>query len=66
MADFSRVTPTGWLQGDDASESSRVTPDGWQQIPAAAGSSLPTLSLPTYVPGSLTTTGFRPRVTYTF
>lgn len=32
----------------------------------AAGTSLPTLSAPTYVPGSLTTTGFRPRVTYTF
>lgn len=26
---------------------------------------LPTLSLPTYAPGSLTATGFRPRVTAT-
>lgn len=30
---------------------------------AAAGSSVPTLSAATYVPGSITTTGFRPRVT---
>ena len=32
---------------------------------AAAASGVPTLSLPTYVPGSLTSTGFRPRVTAT-
>jgi hypothetical protein len=30
---------------------------------SSAASSLPTLSLATYVPGSITTTGFRPRVT---
>jgi hypothetical protein len=30
------------------------------------GSGLPTLSDPTFVPGSLTSTGFRPRVTATF
>lgn len=34
-------------------------------VPQAAISGLPTLSLPTYVPGSLTATGFRPRVTAT-
>jgi hypothetical protein len=32
----------------------------------AGGSGLPTLSDPTFVPGSLTSTGFRPRVTITF
>lgn len=32
-------------------------------VPQAAISGLPTLSLPTYTPGSLTATGFRPRVT---
>ncbi len=32
----------------------------------AAGSGLPTLSAPTYVPGSLTSTSFRPRVTATY
>lgn len=37
----------------------------WVPI-TAAGSSLPTLSIPTYVPGSLTTTGFRPRVSFSF
>src|SRR5574337_366640 len=30
---------------------------------SAGGGSLPTLSLPTYMPGSLTSVGFRPRVT---
>lgn len=51
MAQFSRVTPTGWVQGDDASSFSRVTPTGWVQITAAGGT--------TYnqsVSGSLTTT----------
>ncbi len=33
---------------------------------AAASSSLPTLSSPTFVPGSRDTTGFRPRVTATY
>ena len=32
----------------------------------AASSSLPVLSFPTYVPGSLSITGFRPRVTATW
>ena len=32
-------------------------------VPQAAITGLPTLSLPTYTPGSLTATGFRPRVT---
>jgi hypothetical protein len=37
MAAFSRVTPEGWTQGDDGSDSARVAPDGWEQsyIPAA-------------------------------
>jgi hypothetical protein len=51
-----------------------LTRDPWQLfaprrifVPiTAAGSTLPTLSIPTYVPGSLTTTGFRPRVTATY
>ena len=34
-------------------------------VPQAAITGLPTLSLPTYTPGSLTATGFRPRVTAT-
>lgn len=34
-------------------------------VPQAAITGLPTLSLPTYVPGSLTASGFRPRVTAT-
>ena len=33
---------------------------------AAAAAALPTLSSATYVPGSITSTGFRPRVTVTF
>lgn len=37
MAAFSRVTPTGWSQGDDTSASSRVTPGGWEQVVAAGG-----------------------------
>lgn len=36
MATFSRVSPTGWLQGDDASTFSRVSPTGWDQVNAAA------------------------------
>jgi hypothetical protein len=31
MAAFSRVTPRGWSQGDDAAAYSRVTPRGWEQ-----------------------------------
>ena len=34
-------------------------------VPQTAISGLPTLSLPTYTPGSLTASGFRPRVTAT-
>lgn len=37
MATYSRVSPDGWGQGDDASGFSRVTPDGWEQIAAAGG-----------------------------
>lgn len=36
MATFSRVSPTGWLQGDDGSTFSRVSPTGWDQVNAAA------------------------------
>lgn len=32
MAIFSRVTPTGWSQGDDTTSFSRVTPTGWEQV----------------------------------
>jgi hypothetical protein len=35
-------------------------------VPVSASSTNPTLSLPTYVPGSLTSSGFRPRVTATW
>ena len=154
MADYSRVTPWGWEQGNDSNDAVYVTPGGWEQItgttgklyyviapssawvtptaseikygiyngsaavssgsqlaplistnefafstPAtglaastsyriayvwsdgvynsevvvsapftteAASSSLPVLSFPTYVPGSLSITGFRPRVTATW
>jgi len=47
-----------------------LSSDPWQLfaphriwVPQAAITGLPTLSLPTYTPGSLTATGFRPRVT---
>jgi len=43
MADFSRVTPTGWSQGDDASDAARVTPTGWEQINAVATGGAQTL-----------------------
>lgn len=36
MATFSRVTPTGWLQGDNSSGYSRVAPTGWFQQVAAS------------------------------
>lgn len=36
MATFSRVSPTGWSQGDDASAIARVSPTGWDQSAAAA------------------------------
>ena len=35
MATTSRVTPWGWEQGDDSTESSRVTPGGWEQVVGA-------------------------------
>lgn len=34
MATYSRVSPEGWTQGDDAAEFSRVTPTGWEQLAA--------------------------------
>jgi hypothetical protein len=59
--------PTALLQAD----ASKVTANPWQLfVPrrilapfSSAASGLPTLSLATYAPGSITTTGFRPRVT---
>lgn len=36
MATFSRVSPTGWSQGDDTSGIARVSPTGWDQSAAAA------------------------------
>ena len=35
MAKYSRATPTGWSQGDDASGALRATPTGWEQIAAS-------------------------------
>jgi hypothetical protein len=35
MADYSRVAPDGWDQGDDTSTVSRVSPDGWEQFAGA-------------------------------
>jgi hypothetical protein len=37
MAEYSRVTPDGWVQGDDATDFSRVTPTGWLQQEAVGG-----------------------------
>lgn len=50
MADYSRVTPTGWSQGDDASDASRATPTGWEQI---AGVGAVPLSIALQADGSL-------------
>lgn len=36
MATFSRVSPSGWQQGDDASTLSRVSPTGWESVTASA------------------------------
>ncbi len=57
-----------------AHEIAQLSADPWQLfaprqiwIPATAAASFnPTLSLPTYVPGSLTSSAFRPRVTATW
>ena len=62
MAEYSRVTPEGWSQGDDATDQSRVTPDGWAQIAAVVGPITPTLSAATFF-GSTTSTGWRSQVT---
>jgi len=37
MATYSRVTPTGWIQGDDTNSASRVTPSGWEQVTGVSG-----------------------------
>jgi hypothetical protein len=57
---------------DDA-EAKSIIRNPWQLfaprqiwIPSSAASALPTLSFPTYVPGSLTSSAFRPRVTATW
>jgi hypothetical protein len=44
VATFSRVTPEGWQQGDDASAFARVSPEGWEQG-AAVGGGGPTYTL---------------------
>jgi hypothetical protein len=57
-----------------AQEIAQLSANPWQLfaprqiwIPATAAASFnPTLSLPTYVPGSLTSSAFRPRVTATW
>jgi len=61
----SRVTPKGWLQYEDAVATARVTPIEWVQTAAGGGVSMPTLSAPTYAPGSLTSSGWIPQVTAT-
>ena len=30
MAEYSRVTPSGWTHADDTETFSRVSPDGWE------------------------------------
>ena len=62
-----------WSRALSDFEVAEVSRNPWQLfepqrifIPVAAGGGgVPTLSLPTYVPGSLTSVGFRPRVTAT-
>jgi len=39
VADYSRVAPWGWEQGDDSADSSRVTPGGWEQVKGTGGGS---------------------------
>jgi len=53
MAAFSRVTPTGWSQGDDASAIARVSPSGWDQVAASASGTTITGAL-----GTATATGY--------
>ena len=60
----------GWGRALSPDEVASFSANPWQLfaprriwVPQAAITGLPTLSLPTYVPGSLTATGFRPRVT---
>jgi len=36
MAEFARVTPEGWQQGDDATSFARITPQGWAHLEAVA------------------------------
>jgi hypothetical protein len=63
-----------WGRALTDAEIRQVSADPWQLfaplqiwIPATAAASFnPTLSLPTYVPGSLTSSAFRPRVTATW
>ena len=67
------LAPKLWTRALTAAEVLEDYRNPWQLfepqrifIPvAAAASGVPTLSLPTYMPGSLTSVGFRPRVTAT-
>lgn len=59
MATFSRVSPTGWVQGDDATAAARVTPTGWGQITASqsGGASSPPTAPTIGATTSITQTG---------
>lgn len=35
MAEFARITPSGWVHGDDADTFARVSPDGWEHQESA-------------------------------
>lgn len=63
---------SAWLDEADIPRRTEISRNPWRLfaprriwVPQAPLPSLPTLSLPTYTPGSLTATGFRPRVTAT-
>jgi len=58
MADYSRVLPDGWAQGDDSAAASRVGSQGWVQIAAAGGG---TTSISPSV-GTLVLAGYGPAV----
>lgn len=62
-----------WGRALSDNEIAEVSRDPWQLfaprrilMPTVAASTLPTLSAATFVPGSLTSSGFRPRVTATW
>lgn len=62
MALYSHTTPTGWIQIDTTSSISSTAPTGWIQISLSLPT-LPVLSNAGYVPGSISSSGFKPRVT---